>query len=193
MARSQDAKRKRTNRLVYAIPLVALILIAAVYAVSVLPASSSPAAMDFTGKLLIAEASSSGGQQRYWAPTRPVGEPGGIWETHQYDSYGVDSHYPIYIDDPLVACPSQQACLFHVKSNTVHQYVLGDFLTLVGYPVVSENNTLGLSRNGSYVWELCTGPTGHTLPNLQWGALELQPNIDITLLYYNQTSGAGCA
>ncbi len=52
MARSKDDKRKGTSRLVYAIPLVALVLIASAYAVSVLPASSSPAAMDFTAKLM---------------------------------------------------------------------------------------------------------------------------------------------
>ena len=192
MARSKDNKRKGTSRLVYAIPLVALVLIAAVYAASVLPASSSPAAMDFTAKLLIAQANTNGTWQRYYAPTVPVGVAGGIWDTHQYDSWGINSHYPIYIDNPNLACPPQAACLFHVKSKVVHQYTLGDFLALMGYPIVRENNTLGLPSNGNFVWQLCIGPTGHAVPNLQWGAMVIQPDMDITLLYYN-TANVGCA
>ena len=192
MARSKEDKRKGTSRLVYAIPLVALVLIAAVYAASVLPASSSPAAMDFTAKLLIAQANNNGTWQRYYAPSYPVGVAGGIWDTHQYDSYGVNSHYPIYLDDPVNACPPQAACLFHVKSKVVHQYTLGDFLALVGYPTVSQNDTLGLKASGGFEWQLCVGPTGHARPDFQWGAMVIQPDMDITLLYYN-TSTLGCA
>ncbi len=129
MARSKDDKRKGTSRLVYAIPLVALVLIASAYAVSVLPASSSPAAMDFTAKLLIAQANNNGTWQRYYAPSYPVGVPGGIWDTHQYDSYGVNSHYPIYLDDPLLSvsrkvesCPSVHAGGFpHVAGVSYRQ------------------------------------------------------------------------
>ena len=191
MARSREPK-KRTSRLLYAIPIVALVLIAAVYAASVAPLSSSPPAMDFTAKLLIAQANTNGTWQRYYAPSLPVGVAGGIWDTHQYDSYGVNSHYPIYLDDPIHACPPQAACLFHIKSNVVHQYTLGDFLALLGYPNVGQNDTLGLKASGGFEWQLCVGPTGHARPDFQWGAMVLQPDMDITLLYYN-TSTLGCA
>jgi hypothetical protein len=193
MARSKDAKRKGTNRLVYAIPLIALVLIAAVYAASVVPAPSSPAAMDFTVKLLVSITYNNGSRQAYWAPTRSVGEAGGIWETHQYDSYGVNSHYPLYMDDPTAACPPQAACEFHVKSNVVHQYTLGDYLALLGYPTVNQNDTLGLKRSGNFAWQSCIGPTGHAVPNFQWGAMVLRKDMDITLLYYDTVNGFGCA
>jgi hypothetical protein len=195
MARSRGMKRTGQSRLVYGIPLIALAVIGAAYAASVWPASSSSVAMDFTAKLLIAESSNSSSNQaqRYWAPTIPVGEPGGIWATHQYDSYGVGGYYPLYMDNPFVNCPAQAACLFHVKSSVVHQYTLGDFLALAGYPVVSQNNTLGLKRSGNFAGQLCVGPTGHATPNFQWGAMVLQSNMDITLLYYDTVNGFGCA
>jgi hypothetical protein len=193
MARSQKEKRKGRSRLVYATPLIAVVLIGAVYAASVLSAPAPAAAMDFTAKLLIAEANKNSTAQRYWAPARPVGTPGGIWETHQYDSYGLNSHYPLYIDDPSLACPVQAACEFHVKSNVVHQYTLGDFLALVGYPVVSQNDTLGLGRNGNFAWQLCIGPTGQAAPGFLWGATIIRPNMDITLIYYDTVNGFGCA
>jgi hypothetical protein len=122
-----------------------------------------------------------------------VGEPGGIWQTHQYDSNGIGGNYPIYLDNPFVNCPSQAACLFHVKSNIVHKYTLGDFLALAGYPVVSQNDTLGLKRSGNFAWQLCIGPTGQAAPSFLWGATVLQANMDITLLYYDTVKGFGCA
>src|SRR3989442_5137008 len=106
MARSRDSKRKKTNRLVYAIPLVALVLIAAFYADSVLKPPPSTVAMDFTDELLISVNYSNGTRVAFVDPTRAIGEAGGFWDTHQYDSYGVDGHYPLYMDDPSYACPS---------------------------------------------------------------------------------------
>jgi len=63
---------------------------------------------------------------------------------------------------------------------------------LLGYPNVGQNDTLGLKASGGFEWQLCVGPTGHAVPNFQWGAMVLQPDMDITLLYYN-TSTLGCA
>jgi len=195
MARSKEARRKRPSRLVIAIPLIALAVIGAAYAASIVPPSTPSVAMDFTAKLLIAESNNSttNQAQRYWAPTIPVGMPGGIWATHQYDSYGVGGNYPVYLDNPFYNCPSQAACLFHVKSNVVHAYTLGDFLAVAGYPVVSQNDTLGLKRNGNFAWQLCVGPTGQAAPNFQWGSMVIQANMDITLLYYDTVNGFGCA
>jgi hypothetical protein len=193
VARSRDAKQGKSNRWIIAIPLIAVAVIAAVFVVSILPPPSTPAVMNFSDKLLISVNFANGTKDAYVAPTRPIGEAGGFWATHQYDAYGVDNHYPLYMDNPTVACPVQHACTFNVKSNVMHNYTLADFMAVWGYPVVSMNNTFSIARSGNYAWELCIGPTGSAVPNLAWGAMVLSPNLDITLTYYDTVNGFGCA
>lgn len=193
MARSRSANRKGSNRWIIAIPLIALAVIAAVFFVYLLPAPSTPAAVNYTDKLLISVNFANGTKDAYVAPTRPIGEAGGFWATHQYDSYGIDNHYPLYMDNPSYACPPQHACTFNVKSSVAHNYTLGDFMAVWGYPLVSMNNTFSIQRNGNYAWQLCIGPTGSAAANLQWGAMPLSPNLDITLTYYDTVNGFGCA
>jgi hypothetical protein len=194
MARSRDGKKQKgRSRLVIAIPLVALVVVAAVYVVSILPASSS-AAMSFNDELLIEVQQGNSSNFLIVAPNRTIGEPGGLWATHQYDSYGVAGHYPIYMDSPLYACPAKHACLIGVKSTVIHQYTLGDFMAVWGYPVVGRNDTLGRTSSGNYAWELCVGATASTaVINYQWGAMVLQPNMAITLTFYDTTTPYGCA
>jgi hypothetical protein len=198
MARSRDGrKRKERSRLIIAIPLVALVIVAGVYVVSILPANSS-APVNFNDEILIeVQKLSDSSSLLVVAPNRTIGEPGGLWATHQYDSYGVAGNYPIYMDLPNLACPAQHACIIHVKSSVEHQYTLGDFMAMWGYPVVSRNNTLGRTNTAnyaSYVWELCVGATASTaVINYQWGSMLLQPNMAITLEFYNPATGYGCA
>ncbi len=194
MARSRDGKkRKERSRLVIAIPLIALALVAAVLVVSFLPQLYS-VPVNFNDEILIEVQKGNSSSLLIVAPNRTIGEPGGLWATHQYDSYGVAGHYPIYMDDPYYACPVKHACTIGVKSSVVHQYTLGDFMAVWGYPIVSRNNTLGRTSSGNYAWELCVGATASTaVINYQWGAMVLQPNMAITLEFYDTSTLYGCA
>jgi len=194
MARSRDGKkRKGRSRFIIAVPLVALVVVAGVYVVSILPATSS-VPVNFNDELLIEVQQGNSSNLLIVAPNRTIGEPGGLWATHQYDSYGVAGHYPIYMDDPYYACPAKHACTIGVKSTVIHQYTLGDFMAVWGYPIVSRNNTLGRTSSGNYAWELCVGATASTaFINYQWGAMVLQPNMAITLEFYDTSTAYGCA
>jgi hypothetical protein len=195
MARSRDNKEKKTNRLLLAIPLIALVAIAAIYIADVYPSSTVSVAMNFTDQLLIEVQYKNNVQQYYViSPNRTIGEPGGFWQTHQFDSYGISNYYPLYMDDPTFSCPQQHACTFHVKSNVLHQYTLGDYLAVWGYPVVGQNDTLGIKSSGNFEWELCIGPSPSQANSSNlWGALVLEPNTAYTLEYYDVVNGFGCA
>lgn len=158
--------------------------------------------MNFTDQILVEVNSPNGSINGYITPVTTIngqryptslGEPGGLWYTHQYDRYGIANYYPLYMDNSLTACPSQHACTFHVKSTATLNYTLGDFMAVWGYPTVSQNDTLGVKRSGNYEWELCLGTQGAAVPNLAWGAMVLSPNLAITLIYYDTVNGFGCA
>jgi hypothetical protein len=199
----RDTKEHKKQRgLIIAIPLIALVIIAAVYIVSVLPNQGATPAMNFTDQLLVEVNNATASANGYVTPVTTIngqrvpislGEPGGLWETHQYDGYGLGGYYPLYMDNSYYACPAQRACTFHVKSTNVVNYTLSDFMAVWGYPTVSPSNTLGVKTSGNYTWELCIGPPGSAVPNLAWGTMVLSPNLDITLIYYNQFNGFGCA
>jgi hypothetical protein len=191
LARSRDPKVSRRSRYAYyAIPLIALLGVGVTYALFVLPSPASPAAMDFTFNLLVQFSNNNGSAVRALAPAHVIGEPGGYWATSQYNHYGIDtSHYPLYMDDPATAC--KPYCVIHVKSTVVHQYTLGDFFNVWGYPV-SRNQTLTQKSYGNFAWELCIGQGGTASSNSEWGALVLSPQMDITLFFYD-TTGLGCA
>jgi hypothetical protein len=197
LARSQSPKGSRKGRArlaVYAIPLVALVGVAVVYGLTVLPASS-PAAVDFTFQLLIEVTNKNvtNPQVRAIAPSNAIGIAGGTWDSTQYNAYGVDQgHYPVYMDVPGVAC-AQAVCTIHVKSKVVHQYFLGDFFNVWGQ-TIGQNNTIGIARSGNFAWQMCLGSAGSAVSTDQWGALRLQSQLPlITLDYYDTANGLGCA
>lgn len=203
-ARSQGSRqqKKSQNRWIIAIPLIAVVFIAAVYYVSTLPTPGTNPAMDFTDQILVEVNSPNGTINGYITPVTTIngqkyptslGQPGGIWMTHQYDRYGVANYYPLYMDNSQFACPPQHACTFHVKSTVVWNYTLSDFLAVWGYPIVSLNDSMGIKSNGNYQWELCLGTAGQAVPELAWGAMVLSPQLAITLIYYNTVTGFGCA
>lgn len=204
MARSRDGKRqdREQNRWIIAIPLIAIAIIAAVYVALTLPSPGATPVMNFSDKLLVELNFANGSQNGYITPTATVGgqryptslgEPGGLWGTHEFDRYGIAGNYPLYMDNAVTACPSQHACTFNVKSTIAHNYTLSDFMAVWGYPTVSQNDTLNVKSNGNYEWELCIGPTGSAVPDNAWGAMILSPNLDITLVYYDVVKGFGCA
>jgi hypothetical protein len=213
MARSRNATRKKYQKLFWLIPVIALIVTAAVLALAILP-PPPPATpvMNYQDQIVIQMTNKNGSlllaniipdYARY-----AIGEAGGYWATHTYDSYGVDpQHYPVYMDSPSVSCPIvNEACLFHVKSKTQHQFTLGDFFDIWGQ-TVGQNNTLGITRvteqvelkngtyvNGTFAWQLCTGPVGSATPFTgPYGSLVLQDQMEITLIFYDTTNGVGCA
>jgi hypothetical protein len=200
LARSRNATRNRYRRLGYLIPIVALVVTAAVLVGAALPPPSSPAAIDFVDQIVIQITNKNGTQLLpniipAYAKTS-IGEAAGSWANSTYNSYGVDpQHYPVYMDPPSISCHS--SCLFHVKSKVVHQFTLGDFFNVWGQPL-GQNNTVGITRftnsYGTFAWELCVGPTGSAIPFTgPYGSLVLQAQMDITLIFYNNTNGVGCA
>ena len=195
LARSQSRKvagKRRLRYFVYGIPLIALAGAALVFAFIVLPTASSPAAIDFTFRLLVDITNKNSTQVRAIAPGHSIGEPGGFWASTQYNNDSVDSsHYPIYMDSPDVACTP--VCLIHVRSKIVHLFTLGDFFNVWGQ-TLGENNTIGVPRNGTFAWEMCLGPdpASASISNA-WGSLGLQSNMDITLFFFDTVKGTGCA
>ena len=195
MGHSKKDKASGSNRARYAlvsIPLIALAGVLFVYALTVTPAASSPAAMDYTFKLLIDVTNKQSNQVRAIAPGGAIGEAGGSWMSTQYNNDSVDSsHYPVYMDSPSYACTP--VCLIHVKSKIVHTYTLGDFFNVWGQPL-SENNTIGITASSGFVWSMCLGPdpASASFSHL-WGAQPLQSDLDITLYFYDPSGGLGCA
>lgn len=187
------AKSRRVRYLAYAIPLIALIGVAAIYTLSVLPVQTSPAAQDFTFKLVTQISNKNSTSIRGLVPVNSIGEPGGYWNTSQYSSYGVDSgHYPIYMDTPTIACNPPPVCLVHVKSTVVRQYTLGDLFNVWGKSL-GQNYTEGIHSNGNFLWQLCVAfPPANAAASNEWGNLVLQSGMDITLFFYDVTQ-FGCA
>ena len=199
MARSRNATRGRYHRLLYLIPIVALIVTLTVLALAIVPPPSSAPAMDFQDQIVIQITNNNGSQllpnimpayAKY-----SIGEAGGYWANTTYNNYGVDAqHYPVYMDSPPASCPS--SCLFHVKSKVVHQFTLGDFFSVWGKSL-GQNDTVGIPRTtnsyGTFAWQLCIGPTGTARPYFgAYSSLVLQPQMDITLIFYNLNQ-VGCA
>jgi hypothetical protein len=199
LARSHDSAHKRSRKLLYLIPVIALVGTVVVYAMATLPIGSSPTKMDFTDQIIILMENDFGNQTRGIVPKLPVGEAGGYWYSNQYNGYGVDpQHYPLYMN-PALDCVSNvtTSCTIHVKSTIIHQYILGDFFNVWGQSL-GQNNTVGVPRvtntYGTFAWQMCIGPTGSGTPYFQpYGTLVLQPDMDITLIFYNTTNGIGCA
>lgn len=165
-----------------------------VFAVAVTPQPSAPAVLDFTYTLVVQITNKNSTLVRNIAPIYRVGEAGGFWVAHTFDANGVDGgHYPLYMDDPTIACRGQGAtCTIHVKSKVQHDYTLGDFFAVWGYPI-GPTNTVNIKPNGNFTWQMCLGAQRPAQRSDAWGSLVLQPNMYVTLLYYDSVNGFGCA
>jgi hypothetical protein len=190
LARSRDVKedrRKPSRYLLYAIPLIALLSIGVVYVFYLSPVPDSPAAMDYTFQMLIQISNKESNSTRAIVPGHAIGEAGGYWASSQFDKYGVNpSHYPLYMDDPSTAC--KPVCTIHVKSTIVYNYTLGDFFNVWGQPL-GQNNTIGQTRQGTFIWQLCLGASQPSTESTAWGALPLSSNLAIVLNYYDSAAG----
>jgi len=188
MARSQTSKKPAKNRLLYAIPLVALIGLASVYILANNPFAGGPA-LDYTVQMNIQE--SNGTAVRFIFPVDPVGESGGSWATHLHDSLGIDSsHYPVYMDRPPNPYPGYS--IIHVKSRSNYTFVLGDFFSVWGMPL-GPTNTVNIAVRGNFTWQMCLITSSSQVPSFLWGQEPLHDGMKITLLYYDPNKGLGCA
>src|SRR2546427_9994266 len=101
MARSKNARSnsdRGTRYVRYAIPFVAIWPLAVTLTILPLPAPSAHAAMDFTFQLARQESNKDNRGVGGLLPTNAIGEEGGLGNTKNLKSYGIDaSHYPIYM------------------------------------------------------------------------------------------------
>jgi hypothetical protein len=173
--------------------MLALVVLVVVYLLVVAPSASPHAAADFTLKMSVqlnTKDSSNQTVAQFIFPHYPVGISGGFWVSHQFDSYGLDGHYPIYTE----LSSSNSYFIIHVRSIVAHNYTLGDFFAVWGY-LLGENNTLGVAADKGSLWQLCVGLAPPALRPIvsNWGQEPLSKDAYFFLIYYNPSLGAGCA
>jgi hypothetical protein len=184
------AHSRRTDRrrrwLYLAIPILGAVLVAAVFVLAASP--SRTIAVNFSSNLVIeVHEPSNETQVRCVYPSNDVGIQGGYWQTHVYDTYGVDSHYPVYSYNPSVlSCPT--AFRISTVSNVNRNYTLGDFFNVWGQRL-GPDNTLNLVPSGGMLWVMCVGPSVSTLRPGNWGQELLVDNATMILAY---TRVSGC-
>jgi hypothetical protein len=188
---SKKSVGRKDRRLLYIPLMLALIMLAVVYLLVVAPSASPHAAVDFTLKMSVQYNNPvNQTEARFIAPRTPVGVSGGLWASHQFDSYGLDGHYPLFTE----LSPNHNYFLLHVRSVVAHNYTLGDFFAVWGYPL-GENNTIGVVASNGSLWQLCVGlAPPHLRPIISnWGQEVLVKDVYFFLIYYNPSLGAGCA
>ncbi len=196
------AAKSRWRRIaLYSTPFIALsLLLVGYYVVNIPPA----AAEDYTLNISIQiSALSPDGTTAYLYTVYPtgVGVSGGTWVSHQFDSYGLNGHYPLYAEAPPGWNNSFQFYTIHVKSRVVVDYTLIDFFNVWGEPL-GQNNTLHYTVPSSspnygndWYWDMCVRPPGGAVnsavrvPFGGWANQPLDPGILIILIYSNH----GCA
>jgi hypothetical protein len=188
LARSQNSGKRSKNRLIYAIPLVALIVVGSVYLFAADPFGFSKPALDYTFQLSIAK--SNGTALQYIFPTVPIGERGGIWATHVHDPLGVDGRYPVYMDFPPNPYPGYS--VIHVRSRSNYTFVFGDFFAVWGMPL-GQANTANFAARGNFTWQMCLISGTNPTPSFLWGQQPLSGGLKIALLFYDPNKGLGCA
>ncbi len=128
-------------------------------------------------------------RQQYVIPS-DIGAPGGIWKTHQYDSYGVAQRYPVYFLTQDVPQSYPGYFTVHVKSSVTRLYTLGDFFAVWGQPL-GQNNTVSLTSppsssyhefRSSWVWSMCV-LTSSSPRHGGWGNEALVKDMQVELLY----------
>jgi len=123
-----------------------------------------------------------------------VGIRGGIWNYHQYDSEGLNGHYPVFAQ----AGPNGNAnySLIHVRSTVNRTYTLLDFFNVWGQPL-GKTNTLGYTvpppssdtkYTSEWYWDICIQINGGRVFEGSWSNQTLMPGEGIVLKYSN----SGC-
>ena len=188
LARSRAREARRTGRLYYAIPIIAVLIIGTGFVVAYVLPPPSDVAVSFDVGLEIQVAYNASSSQLVAPPV--VGVRGGYWHTHLYDLYGANGRYHLYTDStPNGATFS----VIHVRSRVVQNYTLGDFFDVWGQPL-GPSQTLDNypADNVKTFWQMCVGPLGSPPTSLgNWRAEVLIPNKFIVLIYY-LAGGSGC-
>jgi hypothetical protein len=191
LARSKP-REKKSRKLYYAIPIVAVLIVAAGFVVAYVLPPPSDVLMSFNTYVEIQEAVNS-------TASRLVA-PAGVgvrcdtctWMVHTFDLYGVGGNYPVYTDPTPTGSGSFFA--LHVKSRVVQNYTLGDFFDVWGQPL-GASNTIGRIADGTNtIWQMCVGVYGAPPSQLgNWRSEVLQANKEIVLIfYYNGGPQTGC-
>ncbi len=168
--------RKKPGRLLYVVPIVAVLIVAGAFAVAYVLPPPRDVAMGFD--VAISIQISNGTARSFFVPPS-IGVPGGTWVSHRYDIFGVDGRYPLYtVTPPSGDYPGFS--LIHVRSRVLRNYTLADFFEVYGQPL-GPANTLGLPTTSKNVWEMCVGQPAFRPGN--WGSEVLSRGLFITMVY----------
>jgi hypothetical protein len=187
LARSKQSTGKKWNKLLYVVPILAVIIAATVYVVTMSPGQSvSSAKLNYIVEMSIQVENDAPNGTRglsYIIPSG-VGEAGLSWYSHTYDSDGLSGRYPLYMDAPTgQSYPGYS--IIHVVSSVNRTYTLGDFFSVWG-KTLGQNDTLNLqsdySANG-LKWSMCVGQSMQSQLPGHWGKEPLVNGYDIVLLY----------
>ncbi len=117
LARSRDAGHSNKRLYYIAVPVLALVLSAAVYFVVSQPAQScqnTTPIMNYSVQISIqvAGTNSTGGRGIQFVVPKGAGEAGLMWNSHTYDAYGLDCKSPLYMDPLFKASHIQDILRF---------------------------------------------------------------------------------
>jgi len=191
-------RTRRQRAVLYSTPFIALSLFLAVYyVVTVSPVAQEDYTLNISIQISYLNPRGSTGALLFAVYPRGVGLAGGVWQSHQFDTYGMDGRYPIFGEAPPGWNSTYQYYLIHVRSRFTRTYTLFDFFNVWGQPL-GRNNTLSYTvppQNSNYgndwYWDMCVRPAGGTLrdttrvPAAQWTSEPLDPGLLITLIYSN--------
>ncbi|HZY93305.1 MAG TPA: hypothetical protein VFE98_00380 [Candidatus Bathyarchaeia archaeon] len=172
--------------LVYAIPLVAVLIVGVVLYAGTAPHPavvkqfSTDLIIDIVGFDALGRTIT-----RTIHPAGNIGVPGGVMGTDRFLQYGVAGYYPLYTIDT--------SGVVYVQSTNARNYTLGDFFEVWGEPLGAAN-TLGYKANYTstghvdFYWEMCIHAASADIPTSDWGNHILKSQEVLHLVY----SRVGC-
>jgi hypothetical protein len=142
--------------------------------------------MNYSVQISIQYASrnSTGGRVIQYVAPRGAGEAGLAWNSHTYDSNGIECRYPLYMDAPNQNLPYPGYSQIHVVSSIYHNYTLGDFFDVWGM-TLGQNDTINVKAANGNQWSMCVGPSQNAQRPGLWGKEPLVNYNSITLLFDN--------
>ncbi len=189
MGRRVQQGRRRKRIFLISVPFLALALLVGIYYIATV---SPQPAEDFVVPIAIQiDQMYSGTVYLSNVVPKYVGVSGGIWYSHQYDSYGLNGHYPIFAQ--AAQNGNQNYSIIHVKSRVVWTFTLQDFFNVWGESL-SRNNTLGYAvpppasdsrYTSDWYWDMCVSINGGRFYGGSWTNQPLFPTERIVLRYSN--------
>ena len=168
---------KRPGRLLYVVPVVAVLMVAAAFAVAYVLPPPRDVVMSFD--VAVSIQISNGTARSFFVPPS-IGVPGGTWLSHRYDIFGVEGRYPLYtVTPPSGDYPGFS--LIHVRSRVMVNYTLGDFFDVWAQPL-GPDRTLDFPATSNNLWQMCIGQPPFRLG--EWRSEVLTRGLFVTLVYY---------